>query len=293
MKKYNLVHNLLANVSKTTAIALVCISSSVFAQEDMQSGVSIDPVNNPICAKDSPKIDLGRSLEWQRHSAERKAISNLTYSSAKQYIKSWLKDPENKNDAKINGWGVILDVDETTLDNSWYLEECKYVVANENAFSQYVVIPAKSTAIPGAKEFTNWVAKNGGYVSIVTNRDGSYNNDNSVMQATEKNLRDAGIYFDQIILANNGKLSTTARDKNPRFQAVKSGIYDDLIIRSNTLPKHKVIAYFGDNIQDFPNLNQANLRGVDGDNAVFSKFGKGYFILPNSTYGSWVGNSYK
>jgi len=47
-----------------------------------------------------------------------------------------------------------------------------------------------------------------------------------------------------------------------------------------------VIAYVGDNIQDFPGLSQAN----PGDS---SHFGQDFFVLPNPMYGSWVGNIYR
>ena len=60
------------------------------------------------------------------------------------------------------------------------------------------------------------------------------------------------------------------------------------MICSNLLPPHKVIAYFGDNIQDFPNMFQADLINTSPKDSRYNKFSDGYFILPNPLYGSWM-----
>ncbi len=72
---------------------------------------------------------------------------------------------------------------------------------------------------------------------------------------------------------------TDPSDKNPRFEAVRSGLLP------STLPPLEVVAFVGDNITDFPKLSQA-IRGT-GD-AAFSEFGSRYFVVPNPMYGSWV-----
>lgn len=66
---------------------------------------------------------------------------------------------------------------------------------------------------------------------------------------------------------------------------MQTGEYNKNIILTNKLPAHKVIAYFGDNIQDFPNLKQKNMQKADAK--AFKKFGSKYFIMPNPMYGSW------
>ena len=51
-----------------------------------------------------------------------------------------------------------------------------------------------------------------------------------------------------------------------------------------TLPPIVVVAFIGDNIQDFPKLSQA-IKG-SGD-AAFTEFGSRFFVIPNPMYGSW------
>ncbi|CAJ79328.1 hypothetical protein FTL_0889 [Francisella tularensis subsp. holarctica LVS] len=46
-----------------------------------------------------------------------------------------------------------------------------------------------------------------------------------------------------------------------------------------------MIAYFGDNIQDFPQMTQKNMRNVD--NHKYTIFGEKYYIFTNPMYGSW------
>jgi len=244
---------------------------------------------NPICSPEPRQEDIGQAIKWYRDSAEKKALYNQAYLSGSNYITTWVK----ANKPKAKTWGVVLDIDETTLDNSWYFKDCGELASNESDFSHYVANPMKSTALPGVAKFTALVHKLGGYVSLVSNRDGSYKDDSgSVLDTTLKNLKNENIYFDQVVLANR-RDSKTPSDKNPRFNAINSGNYDSgQMVWSNKLPKHKVIAYFGDNIQDFPKFKQKAANNLDENNTEFSVFGNGFFILPNPMYGSWEANPY-
>jgi predicted secreted acid phosphatase len=151
----------------------------------------------------------------------------------------------------------------------------------------------KSTALPGVAKFTQLVHDLGGYVSLVSNRDGSFKDETgSVLDTTIQNLKHEKIYFDQVVLANR-RDSKTPSNKNPRFNAINTGNYDaKQMVWSNKLPTHKVIAYFGDNIQDFPKFKQNEANSLDENSSEFGMFGKGYFILPNPMYGSWEANQY-
>lgn len=235
-----------------------------------------------------PKPDetLIQSIKWYHVSAEKKALYRQTFFAGTEYVK---KIVDNQN-LKPKTWGVILDIDETVLDNSQYFAKYTNCLMNENTFEAHVTMPGKSTALPGVKAFTETVHKLGGYVSLVTNRDGTFlDKTGTALDATIKTLHNEGVYFDQLIMANY-RDATNASDKNFRFEAVKTGKYDKkLMVWSNTLPAHQIVAYFGDNIQDFPVLKQKNLVDVSGDSEEFDIFGNGYFILPNPMYGSWQG----
>lgn len=245
-----------------------------------------------VCApteKENPA--LAQAVKWYRDSAEKKASYQQVYNIGSAYIKQWVE----RHHPKAKTWGVVLDIDETTLDNSWYFYQCGNLAANPADFSHFVTIPQKSQALPGVVAFTHWVHQLGGYVSLISNRDGSYTDKSgiSALQATIDNLKQQHVTFDQVILANN-KHAEHRADKNPRFNAVTHGCYDaHEMVWSNKLPAHPVIAYFGDNIQDFPEFKQVTAYALPSESQQYNKFGHGYFILPNPLYGSWQANRYE
>lgn len=241
------------------------------------------------CAQ-SANPEIKQALKWYRDSAEQRAMYHQAFGVGSRYINSWV----SKNKPKPKTWGVVFDIDETTLDNSWYYKKCADLTDTEDGFSHYVAIPEKSVALPGVVALTCSIKKQGGYVSLVSNRDGSYKDDTgNVLEATINNLKHEGVCFDQVVLANP-KYSKHPSDKNPRFQSIQSGDYDaKQMVWSNKLPSHKVIAFFGDNIQDFPKFKQAKTYALSPNDKAFGVFGNGYFILPNPLYGSWQDNDYK
>lgn len=258
-------------MKKKVILVLLSLSSFAFAKDYVCSGDPKDP-------------SITRAVKWYRDSAEKKALYRQIFGLGENYI-----DVQAKN-LKPKEWGVVLDIDETTLDNTRYFKECGETADDENDFSQYIVLKEYSTALPGVKHLTCKVERMGGYVTLISNRDGSYP---GVLKATIENLKHEGVCFDQVILANR-RDAKNASDKNPRFNSVTSGKYDNprAMVWSNTLPAHKVIAYFGDNIQDFPNFKQPAAVKLDDNDSSFNIFGNGNFILPNPTYGSWLANKY-
>lgn len=236
------------------------------------------------CGPEAKDNTLLKSIKWYKASTEQRALYHQAFSQGSNYINQWLR----QNNPKAHSWGVILDIDETTLDNSWYFKECTSVAKDENIFSKFVAIPSKSTATPGVVDFTCSIQKSGGYVTLVSNRDGSYSDPTgSVLSSTIKNLKAEGVCFDQVVLANRNQAKNPS-DKNPRFEAIKTGRYDSTqMVISNKLPAHKIVAYFGDNIQDFPKFKQTNTIDMPKNSKVYGVFGNGYFVLPNPMYGSW------
>ncbi len=263
------------------AMLALCLSGMLCAD-------ILDASAYPVPARDET---LKQSIKWYRVSAEKKALYRQAFTLGTQYVEKTVKE----QNLQPKTWGVILDIDETTLDNSAYFAKYMNCLDDESTFEANITIPGMSVALPGVKNFTQKVHDLGGYVSMVTNRDGSFEDkEGNVMDTTAKTLKRENIYYDQLITSNY-RDNKTPSDKNPRFKAVETGDnYDSsLMVWSNKLPAHKVIAYFGDNIQDFPVLKQKNLIDVSGESDVFDKFGNGYFILPNPMYGSWEANELK
>ena len=124
-------------------------------------------------------------------------------------------------------------------------------------------LPCK--AAPGVAAFLNRVRELGGRIAIVTNRRANLCDD------TKANFEALALIYDVMLCR------TDEEDKNPRFEAVEKG--------TAGAPPMKVIAFLGDNIQDFPKLSQ-KIRGQGVE--AFADFGARFFVLPNPMYGSWV-----
>jgi 5'-nucleotidase (lipoprotein e(P4) family) len=193
---------------------------------------------------------MSGALHWYRNAAEKRAIFEQTYALALQQLRTRAAElPQGT-------WGVILDVDETVLDNSAYQKE--FPRYTEKTWDQWI---ARKTAVaqPGAIGFMQAVRELGGLVILVTNRE------QRTCADTELNLQRAGVPHDGI------HCMTNTVDKNPRFAEVQRGA-------NGTAPVN-VLMWIGDNIQDFPAMSQ---HSTD-----FGAFGSKYFVLPNPVYGSW------
>lgn len=201
---------------------------------------------------------LPDSIHWFRDSAEQKATYLETYHAATNSARTL------STGLQPGSWGVILDIDETILDNSDYQKSQALagVGFTRESWNTWV-LQRKATLLPGAKAFIDAVRDElHGKVALITNRS------QDQCGATEDNLHALGLKYDQILCDDVGD-----GDKNPRFQKVIQGV-------PGVTSRLNVLIWVGDNIQDFPGLTQA----TPGD---FSLFGKSYFALPNPMYGSW------
>jgi 5'-nucleotidase (lipoprotein e(P4) family) len=209
-----------------------------------------------------------RELHWFRNSAEMRGIYLEVYRAAGEQLDKVASQTAPQT------WAVILDADETVIDNSTFQVELNAAnaVYTEAAWKSWVFREA-ATALPGAVEFTRLVHRLGGKVVIVTNRDNAY------CAPTSENLAKDSIEADLVLCR-----PTASGDKNPRFLSVINGT------ASPSLLALKVLMWVGDNIQDFPNLTQS-MR--DREEIDYSQFGREYFLLPNPMYGSWERTPYR
>lgn len=166
-------------------------------------------------------------------------------------------------------WAVVLDSDETVLDNSLYQLERAKVGLPFTPESWFLYVQRQvSTPVPGAAGFLSRVRALGGKIAIVTNRL------DTECDATKAVFDRYQLAFDAMLC----RITGTPSDKNPRFVDVAEGRTP---AGSN---KMEVVAFVGDNILDFPSLSQKTKeQGAPG----FTEFGVRYFLVPNPMYGSW------
>jgi 5'-nucleotidase (lipoprotein e(P4) family) len=237
----------------------LCVSACASA-----SGSAAPAATTPATTPAAATIPL--EVRWYRASAERRAIYLQTYRLAAAAL-------ERRAAGLAPGsWAVILDADETVLDNSRYQQRlaerhAAYDSASWNAW----VRSEEATALPGAASFVARAHELGGKVVIVTNRD------EPLCAATRGNLARVGLTADEVLCRADPAKSS----KDPRFEAVAQGR------APSTLPPLRVVMWVGDNIQDFPGQSQALRTGPD---SAFADFGHRFVVLPNPMYGSWEKN---
>ncbi len=219
--------------------------------------------HRPVVAP-APLATQPKHVKWVRSSAEYVAITTQVYRVATQQVLSQARAlPSGR-------WAVILDADDTVLDNS---EHERRVSLAGISFSDATWVPwvreRAAPAIPGAVEFIREVQGAGGRIAIVTNRA------DTLCADTRVNLEQVGIRADMVLCKPAG-----GSDKNPRFQQVERGTAD-----GSTGPL-TVVAWVGDNILDFPGMSQDAREAP----AMLAPFGTRWFILPNPMYGSWERN---
>jgi 5'-nucleotidase (lipoprotein e(P4) family) len=242
-------------------LAEVAFGGSATAADDKKARLQFSC--SGVCESDLP-VDTDLGLKWYRRAAERRALAAQAYRIATEKVVA-------KKAAGLTGaWGVVLDIDETTLNNSLYQQERMDLGLGYSPASWTEWVNRKSaTPLDGVLDFTKKVKSLGGKVVFVSNR--------TVAECdpTAANLDTAGIPHDAMLCKTDGS------DKNARFAAVTSGT------APSTLPSMKTILYVGDNIQDFPMLTQDVRKQAA---SAFSKFGDEFILLPNSMYGSWEKN---
>jgi 5'-nucleotidase (lipoprotein e(P4) family) len=193
------------------------------------------PQTAPAAVSSTVTAALPGALHWFRSSAEYRAATLQAYRLAAQRL------DEIAGDLQPGTWAVSLDADETILNNSQYQKElaetgARFESATWNAWVRREAAPA----IPGAAGFLDSIRKLGGKIAIVTNRG------EEVCDATRSNLRKVGLIYDVVLCQPRG----ASGEKEPRWDMVTGGT------ASSDLPPLRLVLWVGDNIQDFPDLDQ-------------------------------------
>ena len=165
---------------------------------------------------------------------------------------------------------VILDVDETVLDNSPFearlvLKEREY---NKEMWNKWIA-EAAARDIPGAKEFIQHAIEEGVEVFFVTNR-GHHNEDYTV-----RNLRDR---FGPMITGEE----VLTKDEQPDWTGDKTSR------RTYIGSTHRVLLLIGDNFNDFVYLGEGSPEErVIAARKYLGYWGEKWIMLPNPMYGDW------
>ncbi len=232
----------------------------------------------PPAAVASAKVPLPDSVVWFRTSVEYRAVTTQAYRLAALMLdraladSTWTAALEQTGDFASKPPAVILDVDETALDNS-ESEERNVVEGasyNEARWADWCN-ERRATPIPGALEFTRAAAATGVAVFYVTNRD------RALEQATRDNLAKYGFPLDparDTVLTRAERPEWSSSDKSSR--------------RAMVAQDFRILLLIGDDFGDFVAGARGTLaarRALDQANAAM--WGVKWIALPNPLYGSW------
>lgn len=225
--------------------------------------------------------ELLNSTLWVQTSIEHDAVYLALFHGAREQLdralkdKNWTAAVEQKGDYKKLPPAIILDIDETVLDNGiaqarQSLSNEDYTVAEWNRWVQ----EAAARPLPGAVEFTQYARSKGVTVFWVTNRE------KPLKEATRRNMQTAGFPMD----AAKGPATDTflLRGDQPEWQADKGSR------RAFVAKDYRILMLLGDDAGDFI----SNVRvGVDERRKLVEQYkdwwGKKWIPLPNPMYGSW------
>jgi 5'-nucleotidase (lipoprotein e(P4) family) len=223
---------------------------------------------------------------WMQTALEYEASALQAYRLAQIQLDAALADPawtaaiEQQGDASRLPPAVVVDVDETVLDNSYYQAR---MVRDNTAYTATTwdpwVMEARATAVPGAREFAQHAAGRGVTVFYVTNRTAN------LEEATRANLT-----AEQFPLSKDIDTVLT-RGERPEWSASAKGPR-----RAHVANSYRILLLVGDDLGDFI----VDASGTPQDRGAKTElydgwWGRRWIILPNPTYGSWeraiVGNA--
>lgn len=236
-----------------TALALLIVPFSLLAQD--------------ATTNSSGYRDYTNAVLWQQHSGEYRALAFQAFNFARLSLVERLK--EVKNDKKFC---VVVDVDETVLDNSPFQgREIKHGRSFDSKEWNNWTSKGIADTVPGALGFLNFAASLQVETFYITNRD------TSEMKGTLSNLKTLGFpNADEAHIL----LRTNTSDKEPRRQAV--------------LENYHILLLCGDNLSDFSNIfYRSGKNTIEQVNAERLNFGTRFIVLPNPMYGDWEKQFYK
>lgn len=205
---------------------------------------------------------LVNALLWQQSSEEYVALCNQIYALARIRLDQGI----NENDSTEKPLAIIIDLDETVLDNTPFLGK---LIELEEEFnkSRWMEWGAEkqAKAVPGALGFLNYVASRNVSIFYVSNR---FKEQLSDTQSNLKSLGFPSTNRENILLRDidGSKVERRRRIEN----------------------NYTVLLYIGDNLADFHNDFEDRLSlNLKSNNLFKSEFGKKFIILPNPIYGAW------
>lgn len=230
------------------------------------------------CCNDNHKCDENKFVEtiigqsdylisgtlWIQRSAEYRANCYQTFKYAKLVLES-----NFKNTSKDKPSAVVLDIDETVLDNSYFQVNLIESNASYSSESWKDWTDMKcATAVPGAIDFLEFTKSLGVKIVYISNRK------EHEKESTIENMKKLGfpdVISEDIVFRKEGEKSSKIERRNQISE------------------RYNIILLVGDNLADFDGVFEDRTENFGFNVVDINKdmFGEKYIVLPNPMYGNW------
>jgi 5'-nucleotidase (lipoprotein e(P4) family) len=248
--------------------------------------------SEPIFAEGADRATL-----WMRNSSEYRAASETIYRAARDALArgladaAWTAEPSQAGDVSALPPAVVMDIDETVLDNTGPQAE---MLLNGTCFDEFPrvwdewIAKRRAPAVPGAAEFilAARLAKDSDgravRVFFITNRECASRAGNETtcpqQDDTLANLETLGL--GSATLADDLMLE----GERPEWKSEK------LVRRQAVARTHRILLNVGDDLADFlPAVQRASVAERERERCAREAYwGRRWFLVPNPMYGSWL-----
>jgi 5'-nucleotidase (lipoprotein e(P4) family) len=247
-------------MKKTTFIILlsfIILSSVPSCKNSEKLGKNRAQQDDELVTQDH----LAMATLYQQTSAEYRALCYQAFNLALLQL--------NQSSKMLGGMkkaAIVVDIDETMLDNSPYEAQCVLDnVGYPEGWDEWMN-QSRAEPVPGALDFLNTAKAQGADIFYITNRKEKYR------KQTLKNLQ-----LFEFPDATNEHLMLKAESSSKKAR------------RDKVSQTHNIIMLIGDNLNDFSEIFESkNItdRFALTDN-LKKEFGARFIILPNAMYGEW------
>ena len=263
------------------ALAFALLASCADAPKQVQhsSVVTTAPAVSGATVRADDNLN---AVAWSQTAIEHDLIYLQTYRDAEARLLPAMQDAGWDALSKTDRVGafkrlppaVILDIDETVLDNSPYQAR---VIKSRGEFNAADWAAwcreARARALPGAVEFTRFAAGHGVAVIYISNRA------KDLDEVTLRNLRQAGLP----VSGPDAFLGLGTVVDGCEQAGSEKGCRRQLVSR-----RYRVLMQFGDQLGDFLDVPTNTVAARRRTVAPYLPWiGTRWFVLPNPTYGSW------
>ncbi len=216
------------------------------------------------------------SVLYVQTSTEFAANNIQTFNNASKALdmalqdKTWTAALEQKNNFSSKKPAIIVDVDETVLDNSSF--QSRTILSGlsyPNGWAKWVN-ESNASAVEGAYEFLRYANDSDVKIFYVTNRLESFR------EPTIKNLKRLGLPFDD--------------NKNTLLMRVDENVRDKTERRKYIADDYRIVLLVGDQLTDFISTKEAYVFHSDRKKLAkkySDMWGSKWFMITNPTYGRW------